>query len=147
MPARLAVPHPHLAVGEDAVRAALRLNLAAEPLDGRQQVHRALHGLRDAPAAARLRRRADGTKKNEQISINDRTNGQQKRNRTTSKARIYLCRTKRDRGTYSYTAKPASTVYIASQRLRGLGRWGVHGRPLERKMKRNKERLLFLCIK
>lgn len=50
----------HLAVCEDAVGAALCLNLAAEPLDGRQQVHRTLHRLRDAPAPARLRRRTSG---------------------------------------------------------------------------------------
>lgn len=45
----------YLAVRENADRAALRLNLTAKPLDGGQQVYRALDRLRDAPTPARLR--------------------------------------------------------------------------------------------
>lgn len=46
----------NLAIGEDTICAALRLNLAAEPLYGRKQVHRALHGLRDTSTTAGLKR-------------------------------------------------------------------------------------------
>lgn len=50
---------PNLAIGEDTICAALRLNLAAEPLYGRKQVHRALHCLRDTPTTASLKRPND----------------------------------------------------------------------------------------
>lgn len=65
--AHLAPASPHLAVGEDAVGAAFGLDLAAEPLDGGQQMHRALHGLRDSVAPPRLRE----NNANQRCRIND----------------------------------------------------------------------------
>lgn len=76
----VAVHWVHLAVREDADRAALRLNLTAEPLDGGQQVHRALDGLRDAPAATRLRQtrrggaRPEGGHRAGRTYVNDNVN-------------------------------------------------------------------------